>query len=368
MRRSSGKVYKRGKQFWIDFTYNGKRYREAVAPDEDLALDVLAKRKVDIREGKFFPEKEKVPDPVRFHDFAKEYLKWSIANKKPSAKNRELSQMRILDRDFGEKCLHEITRFDIESWKMKRKKKVKPSTVNRELAVLKGFFSRAVEWGKVKNHPARGIKTFKGIKSRLRYLMPDEVRILLSNCAEHIKPIVIVAVHTGMRKSEVLGLRRDQVDFERGIITLTDTKNSERRDIPMNETVKATLRAIDGEEKTTFLKKGKSSAYYFASKIKKGSSYHWIDLSFHQALDKSKIEDFRFHDLRHTFASNLVMAGEDLNTVGELLGHKDPKTTRIYAHLSPAFKKKAVNVLDRIMSQNPPQEEKPEQKVVGLKS
>ncbi len=361
MRKAIGKVYRRGNQFWIDFTYNGKRYREAVGPDEDLAMDVLAKRKVEIREGKFFPEKEKVPDPVRFHEFAKEYLKWSIANKKPSAKTRERSQMRTLERDFGEKCLHEITRLDIERWKMKRKKEVKPSTVNRELAVLKGFFSRAVEWGRCKDHPARGIKTFKGIKNRLRYLMPDEIRILLSNCAEHIKPIVIVAVHTGMRKSEVLGLRRDQVDFEQGIITLTDTKNSERRDIPMNETVKATLRAIDGTS-TEFCR-----TFYFASRIKRGSPYHWIDMSFHEALRKSKIEDFRFHDLRHTFASNLVMAGEDLNTVGELLGHKDPKTTRIYAHLSPAFKKKAVNVLDRIMSQNPPQEEKQGQKVVGLK-
>ncbi len=350
------KIFQRRETWYIDFTYQGKRYREAVGPDEDLALDVLSKRKVEIRENRFFPDKQTGPDPIRFHDFAKEYLKWSIANKKPSAKTRETSILRILDREFGERRLHEITSFQVEAWKIKRKKEVKLATVNRELGVLKGFFSKAIKWGKCKEHPAKEVKPFKGATQRLRYLMPDEVRILISNCADHIKSIVTIAVHTGMRKGEVLGLRRDQVNFERGIITLTDTKNSERRDLPMNETVKATLRAIGGED-----------PFFFASSKKKGAHYVWIEMSFHQALEKSGIHDFRFHDLRHTFASNLVMAGEDLNTVGELLGHKHLTMTKRYAHLSPAFKKRAVNVLDQVMSQIPSQGKNAEKKIVSLK-
>lgn len=350
-------IYQRGENWYIDFTYHGKRFREAVGPDEDLAVDVLSKRKVEIRENRFFPDKKKNPDIVKFHDFAIEYLRWSIANKKPSAKTRELSTMRILDREFGEKDLDEISSYQVEAWKMKRKKEVKPSTVNRELAVVKSFFTKAIEWGKCQEHPARKVKKFKVRNERLRYLMPDEIRILLSNCAEHIRPIVMVAVHTGMRKGEVLSLRRDQVNFEQGIITLTDTKNSERRDIPMNETVKVTLRAIDGED-----------PFFFASTKKKGKPFVWIEMSFHQALKKSGIEDFKFHDLRHTFASNLVMAGEDLHTVGELLGHKSLNMTKRYAHLSPKFKKRAVNVLDRIMSQIPSQEKKTKGEVVSLRA
>ncbi len=348
-------VYQRGDNWYIDFTFKGQRIRESIGPSKKGAEKVIAKKKAEIAENKYL-DVRKDPDPVKFHEFAKEYLKWSIENKKPSAKTRELSTMRILDRTFGEKYLHEIDSLQIERWKMNRKKEVKLSTVNRELAVLKGFFSKAVKWGKCKEHPAKEVKPFKGVTKRLRYLMPDEVQKLISNCADHIKPIVTLAVHTGMRKGEVLGLRRDQVNFEQGIITLTDTKNSETRSVQMNETVKSTLKSIGGGD-----------PFFFASTKKKGKPYVWIEMSFHQALQKSGIEDFKFHDLRHTFASNLVMAGEDLHTVGELLGHKGLEMTKRYAHLSPKFKKRAINILDSLMSQNPPQEEKQERKVLEFK-
>jgi integrase len=348
-------IYQRGNNWYIDFTFKGRRIRESIGPSRKDAEKVIAKKKTEIVENKYL-DIRKEPEPIKFHEFAKEYLKWSIENKKPSSKTREMSNMRTLDRTFGDKYIHEIDSLQIERWKMNRKREVKLSTVNRELTVLKSFFSKAVKWAKCKQHPVKEVKPFKGVTGRLRYLMPDEVQRLISNCADHIKPIVTVAVHTGMRKGEVLGLRRDQVNFDQGTITLTDTKNSERRDIPMNETVKSILKAIRGDE-----------PYFFTSSIRKGKPYRWIEMSFHEALKKSEIEDFHFHDLRHTFASNLVMAGEDLNTVAELLGHKGLEMTRRYAHLSPKFKKRAVYILDSLMSQNPPQEEKQERKVLELK-
>ena len=156
-----------------------------------------------------------------------------------------------------------------------------------------------------------------------------------------------------MRKGELFGLKWEQVNFEQGIITLLDTKNSERRDIPMDDTVKTILKGME--------RKGN---YVFCNE--EGETFVRLQRSFEVALKKSGIEDFRFHDLRHTFASNLVMAGEDLNTVMELLGHKDLTMTLRYAHLSPNHKTKAINVLDRVMSQNPPQTEKAS-KVVSLR-
>ncbi len=184
--------------------------------------------------------------------------------------------------------------------------------------------------------------------------MPNEIQTLLSNCGDLLegllKPIVTVAVHTGMRKGEILGLQWSQVNFDQGIISLFDTKNHERRDIPMNETVKATLRAVDRKGDLVFTT-GKGR------KIERAFSY----CAFHEALDKSGITDFRFHDLRHTFASNLIMQeGVELNDVRELLGHKRMDMTLRYAHLSPKHRTRVINILDRVMSQSqfPPQAEK----------
>ena len=345
-------IYKRGDNWYIDFTFHGQRIREMIGPSRKGAEKVIAKRKAEIAENKFL-DKRKEPDPISFYDFAKEYLQWAKANKKPSSYRRTASLMRQLHKEFEKKNIHEITAWHIEKYKAKRKENVKPATVNRELALLKHMFTKAIEWGKVKESPAKKVKLLKGEVKRVRYLMPGEVQTLLSNCADHLKPIVTVAIHTGMRKGEILSLERDQVNFEQGIITLHDTKNSERRDIPMNESVKSTLKAIQDK-----------GPYFFC--IENGKPFGDVKKAFTTALKRSRIEDFRFHDLRHTFASNLVMAGEDLNAVGELLGHKTLAMTRRYAHLSPTYKRKVVGTLDRIMSQNPPQEETV-QKVVSLR-
>lgn len=335
-------TYQRGKNWYIDFTFKGQRVRESIGPKRKTANKVIAKRKTEIAENKYL-DKRKDPEPIKFYDFAKEYLQWTKANKKPSSLGRTVSLMSQLHKEFEPKNIQEITAWQIEKYKAKRKEKVKPATVNREVALLKHMFTKAIEWGNINESPAKKIKLLKGEVKRVRFLMPDEVQILLFNCADHLKPIVTVTVHTGMRKSEVLGLRRDQVNFEQGIISLLDTKNGERRDIPMNETVRATLRAIEN-----------GSPYFFCNE--EGKPFGSVKKAFATALRRSGIEDFRFHDLRHTFASNLVMAGEDLNAVGELLGHKTPGMTKRYAHLSPTYKKKVVSTLDRIMSQIPPQE------------
>jgi integrase len=131
------------------------------------------------------------------------------------------------------------------------------------------------------------------------------------------------------------------VNFEQGIISILSTKNNERRDIPMNDTLKAALAEIERKGPCMFCN-GDSET--FAN----------VRRSFETALRKSKIEDFRFHDLRHTFASTPVIEGKELNTVRELLGHKDLTMTLRYAHLAPDYKKKAVAKLDRIMLLNPP--------------
>ena len=341
-------VFKRGNNWYISFWFKGERIKESIGPSRRVAEAVIAKRKAEIAENKFLDKRKELP-PVKFHDFAVEFLKWAKGEHKPGSRQRELSIMRTLEKGFGDKNIHEITAWSIEQYKMKRKEEVKASSVNRELTMLKSMLNKAVEWGKLKEAPKR-VKLLKGVKSRLRYLMPDEVQRLISNCSDHLKPIVVVAVHTGMRKGEFLSLQWKQIDFEKGIITLSDTKNDQRRYVPMDETVKSTLSEIK-----------RKSDYVFRGK-KEGKPLVWIELSFHNALEKSGIEDFKIHDMRHTFASNLVMAGVDLMTVKELLGHKSIEMTMRYAHLAPEHKMRAVNVLDEVL--NRPQVEKEEEKKV----
>lgn len=334
-------IYQRGENWYIDFVFKGQRVRESIGPSRKDAEKVIAKRKTEIVENKYL-DIRKDPDPVRFHDFAKEYLQWAKANKKLSSYARDLYTMRTFDREFAGKTIQEITTWQIEKYKSKRKELYKPASVNRELALLKHMFTKAIEWKKVKEDPAKKVKLFRGKFERVRYLMPDEVQTVLSNCEDFLRPIVTVAVHTGMRKGELMNLKWNQVNFNQGIISLFETKNHKRRDIEMNETVRTALLQL--EPKGDLL---------FTNGDGRRISFQKVFRAFREALEKSKIEDFRFHDLRHTFASNLVMAGEDLNTVRELLGHKDMSMTLRYAHLGPKFKKRAVNVLDKIMAQIP---------------
>jgi integrase len=170
---------------------------------------------------------------------------------------------------------------------------------------------------------------------RLRYLSVEECQGLVQACLPHLKPIVVTALNTGMRKEEVLSLRWDKhVDLKHGFILLDTTKSGERREIPINDTLRQTLQA---------LVRRVDSPYVFTGA--NGKRFLDVKRAFHSACQRADIKDFTFHDLRHTFASHLVMAGVDLPTVKELLGHKTLSMTLRYAHLAPSHKVKAVAVL-----------------------
>jgi hypothetical protein len=138
-------VYQRGSQFWIEYTYQKKRFREAIGPDRKLAEDVLGKRRVEIRENRFFPEKIRPAEPITFHDFCVvAYVPWAKANKRKTTFSQNLSELRRLDKEFGTKCLHEITFEMVERYQSRRKGEVGPASVNRELALLKHIFTKAM--------------------------------------------------------------------------------------------------------------------------------------------------------------------------------------------------------------------------------
>ncbi len=143
-------------------------------------------------------------------------------------------------------------------------------------------------------------------------------------------------MNTGMRKTEILTLTWDNVDLKHGFILLNITKNDERREIPINKTLRESLLGLNRRLDVPYL--------FFD--VLSGKRYLDVKRSFNTACRRAKIKDFRFNDLRHTFASHLVMAGVDIMTVKDLLGHKSLNMTLRYAHLAPAHKVKALEMLD----------------------
>ncbi|MFA5093477.1 MAG: site-specific integrase [Candidatus Omnitrophota bacterium] len=335
-------VYKRGDVYYISYSLNGNRVQRAVSTDRKLAEAVLQKRKVEIAEGKHLDIKKTLK--VKFEDFVDEYLEVHCKPNNKSWRKSDYPNLNGLKKYFGSKCLHEITPEDIERYRAERIKEVTKSTVNRVLNCLSSLYNRGIEWGKVISNPVSKVKLFKVPEKRIRYLEKEEINRLLANCCEHLKPIVIVALHTGMRKGEILGLRWHDIDIKRGIIHLLDTKNGEKREVPMNEVVQKTIINV---------LKNPESQYVFCKEDNK--SYGNVRKSFSTACKKADITNFRFHDLRHTFASQLVMNGVDLNTVRELLGHKSIEMTLRYSHLSPDHKKRAVDLLSKKIALETPE-------------
>jgi len=170
---------------------------------------------------------------------------------------------------------------------------------------------------------------------RVRYLQPTELRSLLAACPEWLRPVVGLAVATGMRRSEVLGLRWLDVDLAHARILLTQTKNGDGRIVYLNQSALAALCSVvcSPETKATDL-------------LFRGITPEQVSVAFARLCRNQKILDFRFHDLRHTAASWLRMQGADIHTVAQLLGHKDLRMAARYQHLSPAFLADAVARLD----------------------
>ena len=331
-------IYKRGDNWYIDYRVKGKRVRKKIGPSKRLAETALKDVLVKVAKGEFLGVYEE--KKLLFKDFAKEYLEYAKSNKSTNTylSNQFSINMNLVP--FFNQYITDITPSMIERFKSMRLKEVKPATVNRDLACLKHMFTIANSWGYTKHNPTKDIQLLKEPPGRVRYLTEEEIERLLSNSKWPLRSIIVAALNTGMRKREVLNLRWSDIDLTNRILQVGNSKNNERRIIYINNTLYLELRSIP-----RFL----HTDHVFCNK--QGIPFDDVKKSFATALKKSGIADFRFHDLRHTFASYLVMSGTSLKTVQELLGHKSLRMTMKYAHLSEEYKQNAVQKLDTIWSQ-----------------
>lgn len=228
----------------------------------------------------------------------------------------------------------------------------KPATINRLTATLKHMITKAVEWEFVEESILKKIRKVKQLEEnngRLSLLTQEECQRLIECCNPLLRPIVVIALNTGLRKDNILSLEwNTNIDLNHGFIFVTQTKNGKRLETPINQTVRDTLNSL--YKGTIERPRRIDIPFVFYDPITE-KRYKDIKRSFATACRKAGIKDFTFHDLRHTFASHLVMAGIDLTTVSRLLGHKDIKMTLRYAHLAPSHMANAVNILDTVFTE-----------------
>jgi integrase len=317
---------------WKDAS--GKRkHRKTDARYIEQARSALAAERVRVEQAKvlgFNP-----PGEETLGDVSARYLKHQKARLSLKAYDRTRGVVEgSLSAAFAGK-LATIRKSDVQAYVTRRLGEVSAGSVIRELGILKHLLTFAVEHEIIPANPAQSVKPPKAPAGRVRYLQPPELKALLELCPAWLQPIVALAATTGMRRGEILGLRWLDVDLANSTIWLRQTKNGEGRIVYLNETAKAALESIAPSS-------GPSIAPVFTF------NGDYVGRVFREACEDAKIEDFRFHDLRHTAASWLRMTGADIHSVATLLGHKDLRMTQRYSHLSPAFLGEAVGKLDAV--------------------
>ena len=234
---------------------------------------------------------------------------------------------------------------------MKRAQQVARSTTDKDLANLKAFFNWCIAHQLAVSNPVRRVKMFHENNSRLRYLTREEYDRLIDSVramavrantpSPYLEEKIVLATHTGLRRGSLFDLRWEQIDLASSVMRIPRTKSGRPLSVPLNATAKATLEKLSKN-------RDPENPYVFPHKLgeKAGQPVQDVKNGFHAALALAGIDDFTWHDLRHTFASWLMMRGASLRSVAELLGHQSMKMTMRYAHLSPAFLSAEVNLLD----------------------
>jgi integrase len=357
--------YKRGKKINL-----GTVGVITAAQAREKAIEVLG----NVNKGIEPTAQKGINKPRTLQEFIEsDYKPWVLSTHKRGQET--LAGLTRCYKTFYSKPLIEITPVLIEQWRVKRVNEgTAQATLNRNITMLKSLLSKAMEWGFLKENALKNLKQFKIDRSpKIRYLtLEEETRLrqallerdkqlrqdrssanlwrekrgydLLPEFSEddpcdYLMPMVLLSINTGLRRGELFHLTWDMVNLSEGSLILSGeiTKNKHSRFIPLNDEA---YKVLDQLHKKVEINEG----LVFPSK--NNQPFNHVKRSWGSLLKKANITQFRWHDLRHHFASKLVMAGVDLNTVRELLGHSDIAMTLRYAHLAPEHKINAVKRID----------------------
>lgn len=319
-------MYKRGGVWWTCIRYGGKKIQRSLETgDKKLAQSIEAKIRTELVEGKYF--EKPIGESKTFKGMMEKFMKEHAPRRTISMQRSYVASLKHLLPCFGDSKLSAITPKMISNYKVLRYSTgVKPSTINKELAMLSKAFNLAMkEWEWVKDNPVSKIQKERDNNARDRWLTKDEEKRLLDNSPEKLREIIVFALHTGLRQDELLSLQWDRVDLLRKTIIIQESKNGKPRTIPLQQPAYDVL-----------LEKSKIRNirynFVFTTRIGTKMDRHNLRSNFKDAVKKAGIKDFRFHDLRHTFATRLVQKGVKIYDISILLGHKSTIMTQRYAH------------------------------------
>ncbi|MHB1661457.1 MAG: tyrosine-type recombinase/integrase [bacterium] len=338
----SENIRKRGNTWHYDFKVDGVRYRGSCQTDnKNLAEKIASTIKTDIlRQKHDLPTKVNYNDKI-FSEVWEEYI-GLLSNSKETIKNKIFAYKHFT---FANKSIKDISAQDIEYYQLQRKlevlnddknKRKRESEINfrwinLEIATLRHFFNFCIKRGFIEKNPAAGIKKLNEL-SRLKTLSDVDIEKLIAGATNKLtRDLITFLIYTGCRKGEALNLKWDDVDLKNGVIAIKGTKTKYDRHIPISDALKAILTGIEREQ---------DSLYVFE---RNGAKIGDFKRSFHTACRNAGFKDLHIHDLRHVFASKMVMGGTSLYITGELLGHRTTQMTKRYSHLVPETLRKAVN-------------------------
>lgn len=293
-----------------------------------------------VNEGRYFPTAR--ASRTDFADAVKRYRESVLAEVKDRSRTTRDQHLDFFIEQFKGMALAQVTadrvaeaRDALASTKFTRGKTKKTrsgATVNRYLATLSHLFTAAQrEWRLIDRNPVKEVSRKKEGKGRIRYLVDEERETLIEACERSdwkpLKALVQLAITTGARRGELLGLTWDRVDLKTGRATVIETKNGEPRVLPLVGKALEALRELK-------LQNSAKSPYVFPHPNGRPEPLYWFDGYWVEALKAAGLEDFRFHDLRHTCASYLAQRGASTLEIADVLGHKSLAMVRRYSHLA----------------------------------
>jgi integrase len=331
-------VYRRGGKWWIRYCSDDHLVRKSIGYDRRQAEEALATVRADIVRGEY--KLKKKSEACTFKEMAAEYLK---EKKYKRSVGEDRASLKRLLPEFRHRDLQQITAKHIEAYVRKRRNVVTGATINRELALLKCMFNVAIEKGYLESNPAKKIKREKEAPWRYQYIFSEsEIQRLMNAAAPHLRPILLLAFGTGLRKGDILGLSWSNVDLARGTITLFMQKTGESIELPMLPMVKDVLLRM---------KQAAGDSAYVFTNPQSGKKMGSNKTAFNAALRRSGLagKGYRFHDIRRTFATLLYNHGVSLIKIQRLLGHKSVTTTERYLGVKFEETKQAIMVLDSVL-------------------